>query len=43
MESSKTYVKDGDRELAEFFNGIFKNNLKATQQAKEMLMARGRS
>ena len=43
VESSKTYVQDGDRKLAGFFNGIFKSNLRATQQAQEMLMARGRS
>ncbi len=44
VESLKTYVQDaeaeGDQELAEFFGGILENNLKAAQQAKEMLVAR---
>ena len=44
VESLKTYIQDaeqeGDQELAEFFGGILENNLKAAQQAKEMLVAR---
>ncbi len=44
VESLKTYAQDaeqeGNQELADFFGGILENNLKATQQAKEMLVAR---
>jgi hypothetical protein len=44
VESLKTYIQDaeqdGDQELVEFFNGILENNLRASQQAKEMLVAR---
>ncbi len=44
VESLKTYIQDaeaeGDQELVEFFNGILENNLKAAQQAKEMLVSR---
>ncbi len=44
VESLKTYIQDAeqddDQELVEFFNGILENNLKATQQAKEMLVSR---
>ncbi len=44
VESLKTYIQDaeqdGDQELAQFFNGILENNLKAAQQAKEMLVPR---
>ncbi len=44
VESLKTYIQDaeqeGDQELVNFFNGILENNLKATQQAKEMLVSR---
>ncbi|MDP9439983.1 MAG: hypothetical protein M3P49_14780 [Actinomycetota bacterium] len=44
VESLKTYIQDaeaeGDQELVEFFGGILENNLKAAQQAKEMLVAR---
>ncbi len=44
VESLKTYINDaeqeGDQELVDFFGGILENNLKATQQAKEMLVSR---
>jgi hypothetical protein len=44
VESLKTYIADaeseGDQELAQFFNGILENNLRAAQQAKEMLVSR---
>ena len=44
IESLKTYIQDAeqddDQELVNFFNGILENNLKATQQAKEMLVSR---
>lgn len=44
VESLKTYIEDaeqeGDQELVEFFNGILENNLRAAQQAKEMLVPR---
>ena len=44
VESLKTYIQDaeqeGDGELAEFFNGILENNLRAAQRAKEMLVPR---
>ena len=47
VESLKTYIQDaeqeGDGELAEFFNGILENNLKAAQRAKEMLVPRFQS
>ncbi|MBA2534769.1 MAG: hypothetical protein H0V21_07140 [Rubrobacter sp.] len=43
-ESLKAFVQDaeseGDQELVEFFNGILENNLRAAQQAKEMLVPR---
>ena len=43
-ESLKTFVQDaqeeGDQELVEFFDGILENNLRAAQQAKEMLVPR---
>lgn len=44
VESLKTYIQDaeqeGDQELVQFFNGILENNLRAAQQAKEMLVSR---
>jgi hypothetical protein len=44
VESLKSYVQDaeseGDQELVEFFNGVLENNLRAAQQAKEMLVPR---
>jgi|SRR5215210_5438247 len=44
VETFKTYAQDaqseGDQELANFFEMVIENNLKASQQAKEMLMAR---
>ena len=47
VESLKTYIQDaeqeGDQELAEFFNGILENNLRAAQRAKEMLVPRFQS
>ena len=47
VESLKTYIQDaeqeGDGELAEFFDGILENNLKAAQRAKEMLVPRFQS
>ena len=44
VESLKTYIQDaeeeGDQELVNFFGGILENNLKAAQQAKELLVSR---
>ncbi len=44
VESLKTYVQDaeqdGDQELQQFFNQVLENNMKAAQQAKEMLVPR---
>ena len=44
VESLKSYIQDaeeeGDQELVEFFNGVLENNLRAAQQAKEMLVPR---
>jgi len=44
VESLKTFVQDaeseGDQELVEFFGGVLKNNLRAAQRAKEMLVPR---
>jgi len=44
VETLKSYVQDaqqeGDQELEQFFNMILENNLKAAQQAKEMLVPR---
>jgi rubrerythrin len=44
VETFKTYAQDaqneGDQELADFFEMVIENNLKASQQAKEMLVAR---
>ena len=44
VESLKSYIQDakseGDQELVEFFNGVLENNLRAAQQAKEMLIPR---
>ncbi len=44
VEALKTYIQDaeaeGDQELAEFFNGVLENNLRAAQRAKEMLVPR---
>ena len=44
VETFKTYVQDaeqqGDQELVEFFNAVLENNLRASQQAKEMLVPR---
>jgi hypothetical protein len=43
-ETLKSYVQDaqqeGAQELEQFFNMILENNLKAAQQAKEMLVPR---
>jgi hypothetical protein len=47
VESLKSYIQDaqseGDQELVEFFNGVLENNLRAAQQAKEMLVPRAQS
>ena len=44
VETFKTYAQDaqleGDQELSNFFEMVIENNLKASQQAKEMLVAR---
>ena len=44
IETFKTYAQDarneGDQELTNFFEMVIENNLKASQQAKEMLVAR---
>ena len=44
IETKNTYIQDAqsndDQELAEFFNGILENNMKAAQRAKEMLVPR---
>ena len=44
VETFKTYAQDaqteGDQKLANFFEMVIENNLKASQQAKEMLVAR---
>jgi hypothetical protein len=44
VESLKSYIEDaqqdGDQELVDFFNGVLENNLRAAQQAKEMLVPR---
>jgi len=44
VETFNTYAQDaqteGDQELANFFEMVIENNLKASQQAKEMLVAR---
>ena len=44
VETFKTYAQDaqteGDQELANFFEMVIENNLKASQQAKKMLVAR---
>lgn len=44
VESLKSYIQDaqqeGDQELVEFFNSVLENNLKASQQAKEMIIPR---
>ena len=44
VESLKSYIQDaqseGDQELVEFFDGVLENNLRAAQQAKEMLIPR---
>ena len=44
IETMNTYIQDAqsndDQELAEFFNGILENNMKAAQRAKEMLVPR---
>ena len=44
VETLKSYIQDaqqeGDQELEQFFNMILENNLKAAQQAKEMLVPR---
>ena len=43
-EALKTYAQDaqgeGDQELQEFFNMVLDNNLKAAQQATELLVPR---
>lgn len=47
VESLKTYVQDaeqdGDQELQQFFNQVLENNMRAAQQAKEMLVPRVQS
>ena len=44
VESLKAYIRDaeqeGDQELVEFFGGVLENNLRAAQQAKQMLVPR---
>jgi len=44
VETFKTYAQDaqieGDQDLANFFEMVIENNLKACQQAKEMLVTR---
>ena len=44
VETFKSYAQDaqleGDQELSNFFEMVIENNLKASQQAKEMLVAR---
>ncbi|MBA2441475.1 MAG: hypothetical protein H0V53_03605 [Rubrobacter sp.] len=44
VESLKSYIQDanqeGDQELVEFFNSVLESNLRASQQAKEMLVPR---
>jgi hypothetical protein len=43
-ETLKTYIRDaeqeGDQELVDFFNAALENNMKASQRAKELLVAR---
>lgn len=43
-ESLKHFIQDaeqeGDQELTEFFTEVFESNLRASQQAKEMLVPR---
>jgi len=40
----KSYIQDanqeGDQELVDFFNDVLESNLRASQQAKEMLIPR---
>jgi uncharacterized protein YihD (DUF1040 family) len=44
VESLKSYIQDanqeGDQELVDFFNDVLESNLRASQQAKEMLIPR---
>jgi uncharacterized protein YihD (DUF1040 family) len=44
VESLKTYIQDanqeGDQELVDLFNDVLESNLRASQQAKEMLVPR---
>lgn len=44
VESLKSYIQDanqeGDQELVDFFNSVLESNLRASQQAKEMLVPR---
>lgn len=44
VESLKSYIQDadqeGDQELVDFFNSVLESNLRASQQAKEMLIPR---
>ncbi|CAN5771336.1 hypothetical protein BH20ACT11_BH20ACT11_07610 [soil metagenome] len=44
VESLKTYIQDanqeGDQELVDLFNDVLESNLRASQQAKEMLIPR---
>ena len=47
VESLKSYIQgaqsEGDQELVEFFDGVLENNLRAAQQAKEMLIPASRA
>ena len=44
VESLKSYLQDaeqeGDQELVDFFNLVLESNLRASQQAKELLVPR---
>jgi hypothetical protein len=44
VEMFKSYIEDAnednDQELVELFDGILENNLRASQQLKEMLVSR---
>lgn len=44
VESLKSYIQDanqeGDQELVDFFDSVLESNLRASQQAKEMLVPR---
>lgn len=44
VESLKSYIQDanqeGDQELVDFFDSVLESNLRASQQAKDMLVPR---